>query len=203
MNTLEIKYEHKIKTWEDLFKSAYKQFYEYEKLEGRDWKNYDFSIDCAEDQMLFKDMLQIRCIEELTEATQAIEELDHFWEEITDAINFFLSAYCMIGWKFDEGEELQELLENNVKPDPIIYEECAYYFYTIIEAIGNLCNLLKNRPWAQSNYLVSMVDFNNRLSELWETFWNVIWWLGLTPERIFELFERKYEVNKWRIKTGY
>lgn len=203
MNTLEIKYKHQIKSWDDLYNFAYKQFISYEKLEGRDWKKYDFSIDCAEDQMLFKDMLQIRCIEELTEATEAINEKEHFWEEITDAMNFFLSAYCMLGVDFKQFNNLEELLKDNENKEPLTYEDCAFYFYTIVEAIGNLCNLLKNRPWAQSNYLVSMTDFNERLNNLWLTFWNVIWWLGLTSEKVFELFERKYEVNKWRIKTGY
>lgn len=204
MNTLEIDYKGKIKNWDDLFRYAYKQFIEYEKLEGRDWNKYDFSIDCAEDQMLFKDMLQIRCIEELTEATQAFEmgEEEHFMEEVTDAMNFFLSSYCMLGVNFNEFTDLEELLKDNVKQF-ITYDECAYFFYLIIQDIGNLCNLLKNRPWAQSNYLVSMVDFNERLHKLWGTFWNVMWWLGLTPQEVFELFERKYEVNKWRIKTGY
>ena len=203
MNTLEINYKGKIKSFSDLFKFAKKQFVEYEKLEGRDWKEYDFSIDCAEDQMLFKDMLQIRCIEELTEATEAINDKDHFLEEVTDAINFFLSSYCMLDVNFDEFMDLDELLKDNINPDFITYEDCAYYFYLIIQDIGNLCNLLKNRPWAQSNYLVSMVDFNNRLHDLWDTFWKVIWWLGLSSKKVFELFERKYEVNKWRIKTGY
>ena len=203
MNTLEINYKGKIKSFSDLFKFAKKQFVEYEKLEGRDWKEYDFSIDCAEDQMLFKDMLQIRCIEELTEATEAIDDKDHFLEEVTDAINFFLSSYCMLDVNFDEFMDLDELLKDNINPYVITYEDCAYYFYLIVQDIGNLCNLLKNRPWAQSNYLVSMVDFNNRLHDLWDTFWKVIWWLGLSSKKVFELFERKYEVNKWRIKTGY
>ena len=150
-------------------------------------------------------LLQIRCIEELTEATQALSDFEeeHFFEEVTDALNFFLSSYCMLGVKFKEFSDPQLILEDNKRDEPIEYDDCAYYFYLIIQDIGNLCNLLKNRPWAQSNYLVSMIDFNERLHSLWDTFWNVIWWLGLTPEGVFELFERKYEVNKWRIKTGY
>ena len=205
MNTLEINIKNKIRSWDDLYKCAKKQFLEYEKLEGIDWKKYDFSIDCAEDQMRFKDMLQIRCIEELTEATDALWnfESDHFLEEVTDALNFFLSAYCMLGVDFHEFSDPQLKLVDNKRDDEITYDDCAYYFYLIVQDIGNLCNLLKNRPWAQSNYLVSMIDFNERLHSLWDTFWNVIWWLGLRPEGIFELFERKYEVNKWRIKTGY
>lgn len=220
MNTLEIKTKGIIKSWEDLYKYAYKQFVSYEKLEGIDnWKKYDFSIDCSEDQMKFKDMLQIRCIEELTEATHALDNYDHFLEEITDAINFFLSAYCMLGVDFNKFNfEIQkkhfeinylntpECLKNCFEEGKVNYSfKSTLYvlFYKIVNDIGNLCNLLKNRPWTQSNYLVSMLDFNERLEELWKTFWGVMVDIGLSDKMIFELFERKYLVNKWRMKTGY
>ena len=216
MNTIEVKVKGLIKNWDDLYKYAYKQFVAYEKLEGiKDWKKYDFSIDCAEDQMKFKDMLQIRCIEELTEATHALDNYDHFLEEITDAINFFLSAYCMLGVDFKDFCYPDEIIQfyafefnfNNLNMGPSVFShpmDILYSrFYNIIDCIGNLCNLLKNRPWTQSNYLVSMLDFKERLNELWLCFWDTINWLKLTDEKIFELFERKYLVNQWRMKTGY
>ena len=103
MNTTEIKIKHKINSFEDLYKYANKQFLEYEKIEGiNNWKEYDFSIDCSQDQMKFKDMLQIRCIEELTEATHTLDNEEHFWEEIGDSLNFFLSAYVMLGVDFNK-----------------------------------------------------------------------------------------------------
>ena len=205
MNTTEIKIKGRIKSFDDLYKYAMKQFLEYEKIEGIDnWEEYDFSIDCSNDQMKFKDMLQIRCIEELTEATHALDNKEHFYEEITDATNFFLSAYCMLGVNFKDFENVEEIFEgfgimNKVPP----YNLCAEFFYYIVDAIGDLCNLLKNRPWAQSNYLVSMYDFNEKLKYLWTIYWSVIGWLGIKKEQLFEMFERKYEVNKWRIKTHY
>ena len=154
--------------------------------------------------MKFKDMLQIRCIEELTEATHALDNEEHFWEEITDSINFFLSAYCMLGVDFKKLTDPEKILMEYVKKQyGINYHNCSILFYQIVDSIGDLCNLLKNRPWAQSNYLVSMYDFDRRLSHLWITFWGVMGMLGITPSKLFELFERKYEVNKWRIKTGY
>jgi hypothetical protein len=154
--------------------------------------------------MKFKDMLQIRCIEELTEATHAMDNQEHFFEEITDAVNFFLSAYCMLGVDFKHFQNVEYILSQYAPRKHLPnYNDCAKYFYYIVDDIGNLCNLLKNRPWAQSNYLVSMYDFDERLKTLWSTFWNTIGWLGITKEQLFEMFERKYEVNKFRIKTGY
>ena len=206
MNTLEVEVKHIINNFDDLYKYARKQFICYEKLEGIDnWKEYGFSIDCSDDQMRFKDMLQIRCIEELTEATHALDNIDHFYEEVTDALNFFLSAYCMLDVDFKQFTNPQKIF-NQTNYRISIYSGVGVigtYFYKIIDDIGDLCNLLKNRPWAQSNYLVSMLDFNERLKKLWNTFWTVLAILGLKPEQIFELFERKYLVNKWRISTKY
>ena len=207
MNTTEIQIKGIIKSFDDLYKYAMKQFLEYEKLEGIDsWEEYGFSIDCSEDQMKFKDMLQIRCIEELTEATHALDNKDHFYEEVTDALNFFLSAYCMLGVDFHLFRNPEQILNEShliIVDDYSKKEIIAIMFYEIVNDIGDLCNLLKNRPWAQSNYLVSMYDFNLRLNKLWETFWSVLARLALSKEQIFEMFERKYLVNKWRIKTGY
>ena len=206
MNTTEIKLKHIINSFDDLYKYAKKQFIEYEKLEGIDnWKEYSFSIDCAQDQMKFKDMLQIRCIEELTEASHALDNEDHFYEEITDSLNFFLSAYCMLDVDFNSFRSAEQILKEYTWTvrSPTNFFTCSVEFYKIIDDIGDLCNLLKNRPWAQSNYLVSMFDFNKRLEKLWIDYWIMIGHLGLTKEQIFEMFERKYLVNKWRIKTGY
>lgn len=202
MNTTEIKVKNIIRSFDDLYKYAKKQFLEYEKIEGiNDWKEYSFSIDCSQDQMKFKDMLQIRCIEELTEATHTLDNEEHFYEEVTDSLNFFLSSYIMLDVNFNDFEDPSTLLSG----DKTIFteDEIKLSFYNIVDDIGDLCNLLKNRPWSQSNYLVSMYDFNIRLKKLWDTYWKVISDLGLRPNDIFTMFEKKYEVNKWRIKTGY
>lgn len=224
MNTTEVKTKGIIKSFEDLWKYARKQFLEYEKLEGiPDWEEYDFSIDCSEDQMKFKDMLQIRCIEELTEATDALDNEEHFYEEVTDALNFFLSAYCMLGTDFKAvipgdkktWEEAAKCSLGLGIPYPISIKKIAeeesqsekdelyISFYYIVQSIGLLCNHLKNRPWAQSNYLVSMHDFEEDLKCLWLCFWDILGRLGLTEAKIFDLFERKYLVNKFRIESGY
>ncbi len=210
MNTLEVKTKNRIKSFDDLYKYAEKQFLDYEKLEGIDnWKKYDFSIDCSEDQMKFKDMIQIRFIEELTEASAA-EEYEHFWEEITDALNFFLSSYIMLDIDFNNLDNPENILINKIDNRKKLwfnnyynFKNLSLWFYPLVHQTGKLCNLLKNRPWAQSNYLVSLYDFNIELKELWSLFWNTLNTLGLTKEIIFELFERKYLVNNIRRKSGY
>ena len=209
MNTTEVSYNNEITSFHDLFKMAKDQFLDYEKIEGiDDWEAYDFSIDCAEDQAKFKDMLQIRFIEELTEASLSIPEPDeHFWEEIGDSLNFFLSAYIMAFGDLEERfispkEILRPKLPYGKEKVKSLYD-FSVMAYPVIEKVGALCNLLKNRAWAQSNYLVSLQDFNERADELWLSFWKFMRDLWLSPEDVFELFYRKYMVNQFRISTGY
>lgn len=207
MNTTEVKFEGQIKNFEELYNLAKEQFLMYEKVEGiDDWEEYDFSIDCSEDQMKFKDIMQIRFIEELTEASIAMTEecQEHFWEEIGDAINFFLSGYVMAGIDFKKLKDPETILNiNNSKFVPKTLEYFSLIVYPVIEKVGYLCNLLKNRPWAQSNYLVSLLDFDERVSELWDEFWSFLSRLGVNPKDVFGMVYKKYIVNVDRVGSGY
>lgn len=208
MNTLEVQVNHHIKTWGEFYQTAKEQFLAYEKLEGiPNWELHDFSIDCADDQARFKDMLEIRFVEELTEASACLDEgVEHFLEEVTDSINFLLSAYLMAGYQpLTELPDIEPFLAKDptqiIKPASV--DEMALPAYNLVHRVGWTCNLLKNRPWAQSNYLVDLLQFKERLIDLWVYFWKWIGSLGIDKKRLFDLFERKVEVNKFRIQTGY
>ena len=213
MNTTDVEVKGFIRSFDDLYMYAKEQFLMYEKLEGiDDWEAYDFCIDCPEDQAKFKDMLQIRFIEELTEATKTLDNVEHLKEELTDALNFFLSAFVMVGADFSNLPKPESMLppyyslESGRDFGRGKFEDITDVWsetYRVIEAVGYLCNLLKNRPWAQSNYLVSMLDFNKRLLSLWCNFWRYLFIWGLDKNTIFEMFERKFEVNCFRVETGY
>lgn len=208
MNTQEIQVKHHIRSWPEFYDVARKQFLAYEKLEGiPDWEAHDFSIDCADDQARFKDMLEIRFVEELTEASACLDEgIEHFLEEITDSINFLLSAYIMAGYDplrdLPEIQDFLSLSSNGVKK-PGSIDEMAIPAYNLVHRVGWTCNLLKNRPWAQSNYLVDLLQFKERMTDLWIYFWTWIGSLGINKIMLFDLFERKVEVNRFRIKSGY
>jgi hypothetical protein len=205
MNTIDIKYNSEIGSFDDLYRLAIDQFLKYEEVEKRNWDEYDFSIDCAADQAMFKDMLQIRFVEELTEASCSINESEeHFWEEIGDALNFFLSSYIMLDVDFNSFISPEHYLpkeSHKTKIDTL--DDFSLAAYPVIEKVGYLCNLLKNRPWAESNYLVSEYDFDLRLRDLWQSFWQFLGDMGLNRKDIFEIFYKKYKVNEHRRSTGY
>lgn len=213
MNTLDVKKVVEIHNFDELYSWAKEQFLAFEVVEGiipetevdleKAWESYDFCIDCPKDQLKFKDMMQIRFIEELTEASVDLDNQDHFHEEITDALNFFLAGYIMLGTDFKKLPPPEYWIGVGKSQPVKTVLELRALFYQLVEATGYLCNLLKNRPWSQSNYLVSMVDFNERLESLWCLFWQALGALNLGPDEIFDLFARKLSVNLFRIRSKY
>ncbi len=163
-------------------------------------KIYDFDINVYQDQQIFKDFLQIRFIEELTEAMADTQNINHFKEEITDAFNFLVTAYSIYGW----GNDLEWRFDASVTPLEISNtSEIKELMWNIVQLVGNTCNHLKNRPWRQSQYLVDLYIFEKDLKEIWVYFNYVLSLLGITPREIFEQWSLKYQVNKFRLDSNY
>jgi len=178
------------------------------KVEG------EFDINCYHDQQILKDYLQIRFVEELNEATLDIKNPKHFREEITDAFNFLVSAYIMYGYKYTDLRQWKDVepwrypvfLETSTAPKKIIVRHRAYIeseIYKLIEQVGKACNLLKNRPWKHSQYLVDLYEFEPAFKEIWIKFNNLCNLLLISKAEIFRLWSLKFQVNLFRIKTAY
>lgn len=184
-----------------------KMFYKFMELEGiPDWKAYNFSIDTAADQSIFKDVLQIRFIEELTEATTAGTVLDHFEEEIIDSFNFFLSSLVALDKELSDFPAWKDRRRNKLKLWWILRfrrNKLDAETYKVIEKVGLLTNLLKSRPWAQNQLLVDSLLFQRRLTDLWNQFNHYINWLGIDLATLYKLWYQKSEINYFRLKTGY
>lgn len=184
-----------------------KMFYKFMELEGiSNWKEYNFSIDTAADQTIFKDVLQIRFIEELTEATTSGCIIDHFEEEIIDSFNFLLSGLVALDMKLEDLPKWKDRKRNKLKLWFILKyrrNKLNAETYKVVEKVGLLTNLLKSRPWAQNQLLVDSMMFNKRLVDLWVQFNEYINWLGIDLDTLYKLWYQKSEINYFRLKTGY
>lgn len=157
----------------------------------------NFDINTLEDQELFKKLCW-QIVEELAEAKDAIEEeLDdeHFDEELIDAFNFTLELYQLYGmapsfdWTLPKGAQDSGDFGGDM--------------LTLIGNIGMTANCLKNREWRQSQYLVDLVVFEDRLKGIWTSFVIMFEHLGLSENRVKELWSLKYQVNLFRINSNY
>jgi len=75
--------------------------------------------------------------------------------------------------------------------------------FCLTEELYEAANVLKNRPWVQTEYTV---DYNHLYDELADSIWFFIALLqasGLDAEKTFEIFLRKWKVNNFRRESGY
>jgi len=75
--------------------------------------------------------------------------------------------------------------------------------FCLTEELYEAANVLKNRPWVQTEYTV---DYNHLYDELADSIWFFTALLrasGLDAERAFEIFLRKWKVNNFRRESGY
>lgn len=159
----------------------------------------DFDINTYQDQQIFKDFLQIRFTEELTEAFADTTNTSHFKEEITDAFNFLISSYIISGYEhfLDWEEDLNPCVDYTNK------DLLSIRFWNIVQSVGDVCNLLKNRPWRMSQYLVDLHIFEKKYRKLWKDFNALCNFLNISRKELFENWSLKYQVNSFRLDTKY
>lgn len=186
-----------IKSWEEIYALQGELQLMYRPYFKERIANFD--INTLEDQELFKKLCW-QIVEELAEAKEAIEEeldSEHFEEELIDAFNFMLELYQLYGmtppldWTLPKWAQVLE------------DEDFAGDLLTLIGNIGMTANCLKNREWRQSQYMVDLVVFENRLKSIWPAFIVVLYHAGLSETQVKELWSLKYQVNLFRIKSKY
>lgn len=185
-----------IKSWEEIYALQGELQLMYRPYFKERIANFD--INTLEDQELFKKLCW-QIVEELTEAMEAAEKSDdeHLAEELIDAFNFMLELYQLYGmtppldWTLPKWAQIMKV------------EFWSADMLALIGTIGMTANCLKNREWRQSQYLVDLVVFENRLKSIWTAFIVVLYHAGLSETQVKELWSLKYQVNLFRIKSKY
>lgn len=184
-----------IKSWEEIYALQGELQLMYRPYFKERIANFD--INTLEDQELFKKLCW-QIVEELTEAMEAKDknEKDHVLEELIDAFNFMLELYQLYGMTPTFDWTLPKWAQ-------VLEEDFAGDLLTLIGNIGMTANCLKNREWRQSQYMVDLVVFEDRLKWIWTYFVIMFEHLGLSETQVKELWSLKYQVNLFRIKSKY
>lgn len=186
-----------IKSWEEIYALQGELQLMYRPYFKERIANFD--INTLEDQELFKKLCW-QTVEELTEAMEAKDknEKDHVLEELIDAFNFMLELYQLYGmapdfaWGHTYGFR-KDIADENFEENIL----------ELIKTIGLAANCLKNREWRQSQYMVDLVVFEERLWNIWAMFVMLFGSIGVTEDKVRELWSLKYQVNLFRIKSKY
>ena len=209
MNTNDFKpfdYYQEKNPWETIFTKQREIFLRFMEVEGyENFAEYDFDINTLIDQELFKEFMN-RVIEELCEATLDVEHNDHFVEEIVDALNFLVETYLIYGWT----EKDLPPWETSAARDGFLpnislknTRDLKANTYTVIEKICATNNLLKNRKWKQTQYLVDLLVFEERFKDVWELFNEYVNWLGISEQLLFSVWSQKFQTNYFRAMSAY
>lgn len=151
----------------------------------------DFDIDTLESQEIFKTYCW-RIVEELSEARETHDK-NHLHEELIDGFNFLVELYLLCGLSYRHVKtEVQTTIGNL---DEKILK--------LITDLGLTANLLKNRKWRRSQYLVDQKIFKKRLLSLWPNYIDLLGTAGLDIKEIQKLWSLKHQVNLFRIETNY
>jgi len=201
----------------DLQKELMKKYDQIEKINGFNIPEPPYNLDDSKVQARIKDMFW-RTTEELAEAMETTPpffqltdwkkfwETDfcirHFFEELADALHFLVEASIIA--ELNPETEVAVLFEIVSLLDIDISDlNLKILVSNVILSMGLAANILKNKPWKQTQMCTDVQKFKNKLIVVWVDF--ITLWQGLncSQEDIYILYIKKHTVNVWRQDTNY
>jgi len=159
-----------------------------------------------------------RITEEVGEAMEAIrthpELRDHYDEEIADALHFLIEFTILAGAGPDllmgenpDGSPFEDKLDSAFEWSRITsnrkYDYISMSVGRFIEALSVTCNCLKNKPWKNTQMMTDVSYFYTNLTETWYRFIHLCHTSRIDSQRLYDLYFRKSEVNKFRQRSNY
>lgn len=198
--------------WKEIFNKQWELALKYSEIEemGNLLQTLETNIDTAFGQAFIKDFAW-RTTEELAEATEAYQsiktdDLDvyyleehfaetehsmHYLEELIDALHFLTELTLIAGFNYEIVKAYESPSKGPSTPWDIVYN------------LGLMCNCLKNKPWKQTQMLTDRVKFEQYLKISWAHLVRILFQNNLTTKDIYNLYFKKQEVNKFRIRSKY
>ncbi len=198
---------------ENIFQRQKELMIRYSEIEKKN--NFVFpegplNLDDSAHQYYIKDFAW-RITEEITEATEARrthKDQTHFREELCDALHFLIELLILVDIKpgdlavFNPNKDrLTTLYE--ISHNLSIKRTITYSAYNVIESLGIAMNLLKLKPWKLTHILTDKVTFRHKLIATFENFIDLLTDSEISSEKLYEMYFKKSEVNKFRQRSNY
>ena len=158
--------------------------------------DWPININLSAHQSIIKDFKQ-RISEEMAEGYEAYlnHDKEHFYEELIDGLHFATELNLLVGRNsksfesFDRIHPLKDTMEKNM--------------WMVVYKYGLLMNMLKNKPWKQSQVRTDEKRFFALLKECYETYIALLKTCGMTPQDIYIYYYKKNKVNQFRQRSKY
>lgn len=163
--------------------------------------SWPFNLNIFDNQRIIKDFKQ-RVLEEVAEGIEGFRknEIEHFHEELIDALHFAVELAILSGKDYDFFKPLSEL---KVRTNPIIIQNLYYKCGVVMEKFGLLCNTLKNKPWKQTQMKTDQYVYFRALKTAFDQLTNLLGYVGMSADDIYNCYFKKHKVNQFRIESKY
>ena len=177
-----------------IFQRQYSKMEKYHEIEKKNGllqtEDCPVNLDDRFGQARLKDFAW-RMTEEFTEATECMHtDNTHFIEELVDGLHFLVELMILAGF-YPTGD---------MKPRSVMTSITVYH---VIEPVGKAMNCLKNKPWKQTHMATDKEKFYGYLQEAWSNMIFLFEAWAIKPPKLYQLYYRKSEVNKFRQRSNY
>lgn len=109
-------------------------------------------------------------------------------------------------WAREDREEYDKIVSYTPgfhEMSEISHENEKLYLWEVIYELNKARNLLKCRPWKQTQVMTKEIDFQESLVKSFYLYMGFLAMNGFTPCGLFSLFFKKQRLNLWRQNTNY
>lgn len=85
----------------------------------------------------------------------------------------------------------------------VLHEDEKLHLFDVIYELNKARNLLKSRPWKQTQVMTKELDYQEALVKSFYLYMGFLGLNGFTDENLFRLFYKKQRLNFWRQNTNY
>lgn len=165
------------------------------------------NLDDRRGQARIKDFAW-RITEELGEALDASNDLEHNQEELIDGLHFLTELTILVGRDYNTiCSDFSPEDTNEVDYLEMLYSDSITSSQNniadFIMNLGMMCNCLKNKPWKQTQMITDKNQFYYQLEKTWISYIAILRGAGLTPDDIVNIYLKKSQVNKFRQRSNY
>lgn len=121
-----------------------------------------------------------------------------------ELINSNHVGYCLIHESFTPNyQSVIQYTPGFHYMDDIIHENEELYLFDVIYELNKARNLLKSRPWKQTQVMTKELDYQEALVKSFYLYMGFLGLNGFNPENLFRLFFKKQRLNRWRMSSNY
>ena len=148
-------------------------------------------------------------IEELSEAYEAWDNLDHTHEELIDALHFLVEKLMIANLTFDKilaySNRSEEKIRDDIKKcaDSFKDKDKEFYYWKAAYRANIADNRLRNKEWKNEQIATNRELFYKECSTGFFSFLIALYNLGINEDKLWDLYSRKNQVNHFRIKSNY